>query len=85
MTRRITRWADGAGHDAGTQRGEVEAFELGMLQLGDEHGGDAVEGGGGFLADGLERGERVEAIAGIDHGGPVGDTAEIAHDHAETV
>src|ERR1043165_7748237 len=32
-----------AGHDAGTEAGKIEAIELRMIELGDEHGGHAVQ------------------------------------------
>ena len=41
-----------AGHDAGPQRGEIEAVEFRMLEHGDEHGRHAVERG---AALGLDR------------------------------
>ena len=53
-----------AGHHAGAQRGQVEAREFGMLQLRDEHGGHAVEGGGALAVDGFEGGQRVELRRG---------------------
>ena len=56
-----------------------------MVQLGDEHGGHAVERGRPLRLGRLEDGGRIEALARVDHGGPVAHAAEIAHDHAEAV
>jgi hypothetical protein len=64
---------------------EVELGEARMIELGDEHGGHAVEGGAALVLDGLEDGERVEGLAGDDHAGAVAEAGEVAHDHAEAV
>ncbi len=56
-----------------------------MVELGDEHRRHAVERGAFFLLDGLQRGERIEAFARIDHGGAERDAGEVAHHHAKTV
>ncbi|MDT4813635.1 hypothetical protein FQZ97_466250 [compost metagenome] len=77
--------AGGAGHDAGAQAGQVELVTLRVIQLGDEHGGHAVEGGGLLFGHGTQGGQRVEGIARVDHGGAVGQAAEVAHHHAEAV
>ena len=77
--------AGGAGHDAGAQGAEVELGEVGMAELGDEHGGHAVDGGAAFVGYGGESLERVEVLGGNDHGGAVDDAVERAHDAAEAV
>ena len=74
-----------AGHDAGAQAGDVEAGEIRVVHLGDEHGGHAVEAGATLGGDGLQRGQRIEALAGEDHGGAMGQAAQDAHHHAEAV
>ena len=74
-----------AGHDAGAQRRQVVAREVGMVQLGDEHRRHAVERGGPLGLRGLQHRRGVEAVARIDHGGAVGHAAEVAHHHAEAV
>ena len=56
-----------------------------MAELGDEHGGHAVERGAALLVHGLQRRQRVEAGAGIDHGAAMGDAGEVAQHHAEAV
>ncbi len=56
-----------------------------MVELGDEHGRHAVERGALLLLDGLQRGQGIEALSGIDHGCAEGDGGEIAHHHAEAV
>ena len=43
--------ADGASHDPGSQRRKVGRREVGVFELGNEHGGHAVEGGGFLLMD----------------------------------
>src|SRR5690606_5619065 len=77
--------ADGAGHDAGAQGGKVVGVELRVGQFGDEHGGYAVQSGGFFLMHGLQYGFGVKAFARVDHGGAVGNAAQVAHHHAEAV
>ena len=44
--------AGGAGHDAGAERSQIELSEVGMAELGDEHGGHAVDGGAAFVGYG---------------------------------
>ena len=56
-----------------------------MVELRDEHGRHAVQRGAALLGDRLERGQRIEAFAGEDHAGAVGDRGEIAQHHAEAV
>ena len=43
-----------AGHDAGAQRGEIEALELRILELGEEHRRHAVERRAALALDRLE-------------------------------
>ena len=59
--------------------------KLGMIEFGDEHGRHAVERGAFLPLDGLQRRQRIEAFAGIDHGRAERDGGEIAHHHAEAV
>ena len=56
-----------------------------MIEFGDEHRRHAVERGAFFLRDGLQRRQRIKALAGIDHGGAERDGREIAHHHAKAV
>ena len=72
-------------HDARAQARQVVAREVGMVQLGDEHRGHAVQRGRPLRLGRLEDGRRIEALARVDHGGPVRHAAEVAHDHAEAV
>ena len=53
-------WAKRAGHDAGTERSEVEHREHRMIQLGDEHGRDAIQSRASFLMDRRQDDERIE-------------------------
>ena len=54
-----------ARHDAGAQRRQIEARELRMVELGDEHGRHAVKRGAALRRDGLERRQRIETFARI--------------------
>ena len=49
-----------AGHHPGAQAGEIESGEVGHSQLGDVHGGHAVDRSAGFALDGHEGGAGVE-------------------------
>ena len=61
------------------------SLEARMVELGDEHGRHAVQAGAALLLHGLQHGYRLEAFAGIDHGGAVGDAGQVAQHHAEAV
>ena len=74
-----------ARHDAGPERGQVEAREVRMVQFGDEHGGDAVERGAALGRHRLERGERLEAFRWEHHRRAVGDASEVPQHHAEAM
>ena len=74
-----------AGHDTGAQALEVELREVGMVELGDEHGGHAVERRAALLGHGLQGRQRIEGLGRIDHGRAVRQAPEIAHHHAEAV
>ena len=65
---------------------EVEPRELGMVELGDEHGRHAVAARcSAPPATASQRRQRIEALAGIDHRRAVGDAGEVAEHHAEAV
>ena len=74
-----------ARHDAGAQRMQVEAVELGMVEFGDEHRRHAVERGAALGLYGLQRRQRIEPLAGIDHRGPQRRRRQIAHHHSEAM
>ena len=74
-----------AGHDSSAQAAQVVIGELRQGQLGDEHGGHAVERGRPLRLHCLQHRRGIETLAGIDGAGGVGEAAEIAHDHAETM
>jgi hypothetical protein len=76
---------DCSGHDAGAKRAEVETFAIELLQLCDEHGGDAVKGRTALLFDGLQDRAGFESIAGKDHGCPVRQAAHVPHHHSEAM
>ncbi len=56
-----------------------------MIELGDEHGGHAIERRAALLGDGLQGRQRIEGLGRIDHRRAVGQAAQIAHHHAEAV
>src|SRR4051794_20253496 len=74
-----------AGHDAGPERGQIEVFEIGVAEQRDEHGRHAIEPGAAFLRDSLQCGAGIKPLARKDHGGALGDAAQRAHHHAETM
>ena len=79
---------DGAGrsgHHAGAQRAQVEARELGVIELGDEHGRHAVEGRTALGFDSLEGGQRIELGGGQNQRGAGGHGRHHADDAAEAV
>jgi hypothetical protein len=78
----------GAGGDAGSEvletgGGDGAVFQ--QLELGLEHGGDAVESGAFLFLQAEERGMRVEGFGGEDDGGPVRDRCHVGEDRAEAV
>ncbi|MNF90668.1 hypothetical protein D3C85_1232140 [compost metagenome] len=77
--------AGGAGHDPGTQTRQVELGALQLLQLGNEHGGHAVEHGSFLLRHSSKGGQRVKGITRVDHGGAVGYAAEVASHQTKAV
>src|SRR6266851_4935921 len=74
-----------AGHDAGAQRRQIEFGKFGMVEFGDEHGRHTIERRALLTLDGLQRRQRIEALAGIDHGCAQRDRSKIAHHHAEAM
>ncbi len=74
-----------AAHHPRPQAGEVEAPELGLLELGDEHGRHAVERGAALVLDRLEHGAGLERLAGDDQARTVHHAGEAAEHHAEAV
>ena len=56
-----------------------------MVQLGDEHGGHAVQAGAFFVLHGLQHGQRIEAITRINNGRAVREAGQVAQHHAKTV
>ena len=73
-----------AGHDAGPQRREIEAGEIGRLQLSEEHRRHAVQRGAALAVNRLEHARRVERF---DRAQPraVSERAEDADDAAEAM
>lgn len=78
----------GTGGDAGSEVlepfvGDGTIFD--EVEAGEEHGGDAVEGGCLFGLNGVESGERVEGFGGKDDGRTVCRGGHVAEDTAEAV
>lgn len=56
-----------------------------QFELGDKVGGYAVHSCTLFLRDGAKRSEWVESFGGVDNGGAVSPSRQVAQDQAETV
>ena len=78
------RRAGAAGHDARAQVRQVEGVEVRMVQLGDEHGGHAVDRRRLLLVQGLQHELRVEVLHD-EHGAAVGEAGHDAQHAAEAV
>ena len=74
-----------SGHDAAAKRAQIEAREFRVVELGNEHGGYAVEHVATLRRDRFQRLQRIEGLGRIDHRRRMGHTAEIAHHHAKAV
>ncbi len=74
-----------SGHDPGPEGRKVETLEIRVAELGDEHGGHAVERGAALLLDRRQRRLRIEAGRRINHRGTAGDRGQVAHHHAKAV
>src|SRR5438552_9627544 len=77
--------ARSACHDATMKRAEIEASELRVVQLGNEHGGYPVEHVATFCFDRFQGFQRIEGLRRVDHRCRVGHATEIAHYHAKAV
>src|SRR5579872_5814252 len=73
------------GHDAGAEAGSVELRELRVLQLRDEHRGNAVQRCAALRLHGLEDRERIKRLRRNDHARPVSRARQVPEHHAETV
>jgi hypothetical protein len=73
------------GHDTTPKRAEIEAGELRVVQLGNEHGGYPVEHVATFCFDRFQGFQRIEGLRRVDHRCRMGQTAKIAHHHAKAV
>ena len=56
-----------------------------MLQLGNEHGGYAVEGRATFRLDGLQYAQGIKPLARQNHRAAVRHTGQVAQYHAEAM
>lgn len=75
-----------AGGDAGAElveAGRRHGARREQLELGQEHGGHAVQRRGAVLLDGAQRGFGVEGLGGEDDGGAVRGGGHVAEDAAE--
>ena len=73
-----------AGHDTGAHMAEIGLIEVGVLQHGDKHGGNAVEAGYLLLSDALEALGGRECGNGA-HGSAVGHAGGHGKNHTEAV
>ena len=73
------------GHNAGTQAAEIEVPKLRVIQFGDKHRRDTVQGGATLLRDRRQGHAGVKGLTGEYRGAAVGDTGEVSHHHAEAV
>ena len=78
------RRAGAAGHNARAQAGQVERLEVGVIQLRNEHGGNAVDRRRTLFMDGLEHQPRVEVLHD-NHGGTMGQARHNAEHTAEAM
>ena len=74
-----------AGHDSGPQGAEIDAGEVGVFQLPNEHGRHPVDSGASFFFDRLQRGPGIEGLVGNDHGGSMNGTGHVSQHHPEAV
>lgn len=77
-----------AGCDASAELGEVLVGHGAggeELEVGEEHGWDAIQRSAFLLLDGEQSGFGVEGLAGEDDAGAVGGGGHVAQDAAETV
>src|SRR3569832_369272 len=73
------------GHDSGPQATEIELGKVRMPQLRDEHGRYTINCGTPFGLDRTQYGQWLKQLGCVDHGGAVGEAAEITHHHAKAV
>ena len=74
-----------AGHDAGAQRAQVELGKARVVQLGNEHGGHAVQAGAALVLHRLQHRQRVKPIIGVHDGSAVRQAGQVAQHHAKAV
>ena len=74
-----------SGHDAGAQGAQVELGKTRVVQLGNEHGGHAVQAGAALVLHRLQHGERVKPVVGVHDGGTVRKAGQVAQHHAKAV
>ena len=73
------------GHDAGAQGAEVELGKARVVQLGNEHGGHAVQAGAALVLHRLQHRQRVKPIIGVHDGSAVRQAGQVAQHHAKAV
>ena len=82
-TRFITSIGQGEPAMMPVRRLEVELGKARVVQLGDEHGGHAVQAGAALVLHRLQHGQGVEAIVRVDDGGAVREAGQVAQHHAK--
>ena len=64
---------------------QIELGKYRVLQLGDEHGGNAMQGGATLLRNRLQGGIGIEKRSGDDHGGARHHASHVAQHYSEAV
>ena len=77
--------AGGTRHDPGAQTAEIVVVEIGEVEFGNEHGGDAMQCRTALLRHSRQRRRRVKGLARKYRGRTVGDARQVTHHHAEAV
>ena len=77
--------AGGPGHDPRAQARQIKRGTLRVVEHGDKHGRYTVQAGSPFLGHRLQRQARVKGLCRVNHGGAMGDTAQVTHHHAKAV
>lgn len=79
------RRTGGPRHDARSQTGEIDAVQIGMLQLRREHRRDTMQGRAAFRLHGAQHRQGIKMLGRNDDTGTHGQAHEIGQDHPETV
>ena len=78
-------WAGRTGHDARAQTSQIKLGKVWVLKLGDEHGGDSVQGGALLLLHRFQHSEWIKGRTRIHHSSPMCQTPQITHHHPKAM